>query len=78
MTYFKVVATNAGGESMQRDVVVAKPQAARRAPILIVNGFDRYDRTLHFVGAPEDLDAVARAALGVGIADIASAFAGQP
>ena len=35
-------------------------------------------RTLHFVGAPDDLDAVARAALGVGIADITSAFAGQP
>ena len=32
-------------------------------------------RTLHFVGAPEDLDAVARAALGVGVADITSAFA---
>ena len=31
-------------------------------------------RTLHFVGAPEDLDGVARASLGVGIADIASAF----
>jgi hypothetical protein len=45
MTYFKVVATNAGGESMQRDVVAAKTQAGRRAPILIVNGFDRFDRT---------------------------------
>ena len=44
MTYFKVVATNAGGESVQRDVVVAKPQQGRRAPILIVNGFDRLDR----------------------------------
>jgi hypothetical protein len=31
-------------------------------------------RTLHFVGAPADLDAVARAALGVGIADITSAL----
>ena len=31
-------------------------------------------RTLHFVGAPEDLDPIARASLGVGIADIASAF----
>lgn len=31
-------------------------------------------RTLHFVGAPADLDAVARASLGVGIADITSAF----
>jgi hypothetical protein len=32
-------------------------------------------RTLHFVGAPEDLDALARASLGVGIADITSGFA---
>jgi hypothetical protein len=31
-------------------------------------------RTLHFVGAPGDLDAVARGALGAGIADITSAF----
>ncbi len=31
-------------------------------------------RTLHFVGAPADLDAVARAALGVPIADIGAAF----
>ena len=33
-------------------------------------------RTLHFVGKPGDLDAVARAALGVGIAEITSAFSG--
>jgi uncharacterized protein DUF6786 len=31
-------------------------------------------RTLHFVGAPADLDEVARASLGVGIADITTAF----
>jgi hypothetical protein len=31
-------------------------------------------RTMHFVGAPEDLDPIARAALGVGIGDITSAF----
>jgi hypothetical protein len=31
-------------------------------------------RTMHFVGAPEDLDEVARASLGVGLADITSAF----
>jgi len=31
-------------------------------------------RTLHFVGAPADLEGLARGALGVGIADIASAF----
>ncbi len=33
-------------------------------------------RTLHFLGAPADLDAVARAALGVGLAEITSAFSG--
>jgi hypothetical protein len=42
--YFKVLATNAGGESLQRDVVAAHTQATRRAPILIVNGFDRFER----------------------------------
>ncbi len=31
-------------------------------------------RTLHFVGAPEDLDAVARGSLGVAVADITSVF----
>jgi hypothetical protein len=31
-------------------------------------------RTLHFVGAPDDLDALARRALGVGLVDITSAF----
>ena len=34
-------------------------------------------RTLHFVGAPGDLDAVARASLGVSIAEISSAFSGS-
>lgn len=31
-------------------------------------------RTMHFVGAPEDLDPVARASLGVGLAEITSIF----
>ncbi|HYO11219.1 MAG TPA: Ig-like domain-containing protein [Tepidisphaeraceae bacterium] len=44
-TYFKVVAVNAGGESLTRDVVAAHPMPAQRAPVLIVNGFDRFDRT---------------------------------
>ena len=35
-------------------------------------------RTLHFVGAPAALDAVARASLGVGIAAITCAFSGSP
>src|SRR5204862_368827 len=41
--YFMVTATNAGGESLQSSVVVAKPQYQRRAPILIVNNFKRLD-----------------------------------
>jgi hypothetical protein len=34
-------------------------------------------RTLHLVGAPAELDAVASASLGVGIADISTAFSGS-
>jgi hypothetical protein len=45
VSYFRIVGVNAGGESAQRDVVAAKTQAGRRAPILIVNGFDRIERT---------------------------------
>jgi hypothetical protein len=45
MNYFKVVATNAGGESPQRDVVVAKTQTGVKSSILIVNGYDRFGRT---------------------------------
>jgi hypothetical protein len=33
-------------------------------------------RTMHFVGAPADLDPIARAALGVGLAEISAAFSG--
>jgi hypothetical protein len=32
------------------------------------------DTVVHFVGAPEDLDELARASLGVGLADITGAF----
>jgi hypothetical protein len=45
MTYFRVVALNSGGESVPSSVVVAKRQAGRRAPILIVNNFSRNART---------------------------------
>ncbi len=44
VTYYRIVATNTGGDSMPSFVVAAKPQAGRRAPILIVNNFDRMDR----------------------------------
>ncbi|MGB7157211.1 MAG: hypothetical protein WBD40_04030, partial [Tepidisphaeraceae bacterium] len=44
MTYFMVTAVNAGGESLRSWTVGAKPQAGRRAPILIVNNYERLDR----------------------------------
>jgi hypothetical protein len=37
---------------------------------------EHVQRTLHFTGAPGDLDPVARGALGVGVGEITSAFAG--
>ena len=43
MTYFMVTAINAGGESLNSYTVVGKPQAAHRAPVLIVNNFKRVD-----------------------------------
>ncbi len=44
--YFKVVAVNAGGESLGSSVVAATPlPAAAPSKVLIVNGFDRVDRT---------------------------------
>ena len=43
--YFKVVAVNAGGESLGSAVVAATPlPAPAAAKVLIVNGFDRNDR----------------------------------
>ncbi|MEM1444487.1 MAG: N-acetylmuramoyl-L-alanine amidase [Planctomycetota bacterium] len=44
--YFKVAAVNAGGESLARDVVAATPYGADQS-VLIVDGFDRNDRTLN-------------------------------
>jgi hypothetical protein len=45
--YFKVTATNAGGESTGTEVVAALPSGGTKQ-VLIVNGFDRYDRTQNF------------------------------
>jgi hypothetical protein len=45
--YFKVVSTNAGGESEPSEVVAALPSGGAKQ-VLIVNGFDRYDRTQNF------------------------------
>jgi hypothetical protein len=41
--YFKVVAVNAGGESLATEVISVLPSGGEKQ-ILIVNGFDRYDR----------------------------------
>ena len=45
--YFKVVAVNAGGESEGSEVVTALPSGEPKQ-VLIVNGFDRFDRTQDF------------------------------
>ena len=45
--YFKVAATNAGGESPASEVVTALPSGGAKQ-VLIVNGFDRFDRTQNF------------------------------
>jgi len=45
--YFRVAATNAGGESMPTEVLAVRRPAAGRANILIVNGFDRLRRQLN-------------------------------
>jgi hypothetical protein len=45
--YFRVSATNAGGESMPTETVAARMVAGAGGRILIVNGFDRLDRTLN-------------------------------
>ncbi|HEV8377761.1 MAG TPA: LEPR-XLL domain-containing protein, partial [Tepidisphaeraceae bacterium] len=43
--YFRVAAVNAGGESMPSEVVAARKSSVARPAVLIVNGFDRLDRT---------------------------------
>jgi autotransporter-associated beta strand protein len=48
--FFRVVAENAGGRSRPTEVVGAMPAAGRRQ-ILVVNGFDRLDRSQNFVQA---------------------------
>jgi len=45
--YFKVAATNAGGESLASEVIAALPSGGTKQ-VLIVNGFDRFDRTQDF------------------------------
>src|SRR6185369_1848995 len=45
--YFKVASTNAGGESGASEVVAALPSGGAKQ-VLIVNGFDRFDRSQDF------------------------------
>jgi hypothetical protein len=42
--YFKVAATNAGGESKSSEVVASRARVGGTKQVLIVNGFDRIDR----------------------------------
>ncbi|HOX55590.1 MAG TPA: immunoglobulin domain-containing protein [Candidatus Paceibacterota bacterium] len=44
--YFRITAANAGGESLPSEVVGCRTPATSDAPrVLVVNGFDRFDRT---------------------------------
>ena len=43
--FFRVSATNAGGESMPSEVVAARRTTGTQSSVLIVNGFDRLART---------------------------------
>lgn len=45
--YFKVVAENTGGQSLASEVLTATPNGGDRQ-VLIVNGFDRIDRSQNF------------------------------
>src|SRR5690606_41764107 len=45
--YFKIVAENAGGQSLGSEVLTVLPSGGPKQ-VLIVNGFDRYDDTQAF------------------------------
>ncbi len=45
--YFRVAATNAGGESLPSETVGCRRSSTGDSPVLFVNGFDRFDRTLN-------------------------------
>jgi hypothetical protein len=47
VAYFKLAAVNAGGESAGSNVVAARVGETRFGRVLIVDGFDRFDRTLN-------------------------------
>ncbi|MDK2970949.1 MAG: hypothetical protein PWP23_704 [Candidatus Sumerlaeota bacterium] len=45
--YFRVAATNSGGESLPTETLAARVHTPGNAPILIVNGFDRIDGSMN-------------------------------
>lgn len=45
--YFRVAATNAGGESMPSEVLAVRRPSSGSADVLIVNGFDRLQRQIN-------------------------------
>jgi N-acetylmuramoyl-L-alanine amidase len=45
--YLRVVAVNAGGQSLPSEVIALRATADPGSRILVVNGFDRFDRTLN-------------------------------
>ncbi len=46
--YFRITASNTGGESMPSEVVGCRAPSVSNLPrILVVNGFDRFDRTIN-------------------------------
>jgi hypothetical protein len=55
--YFKVVAVNAGGESEASEVLTALPSGGPKQ-VLIVNGFDRFDRTQDFIYPFPSIDGI--------------------
>lgn len=46
--YFRVASVNSGGESPLSPVVASRKSLTGKAQVLIVNGFDRYDRSGNF------------------------------
>jgi len=47
--YFRVTATNDGGESFPTETLALRIRASGRPPVLIVSGFDRIDRHMNVV-----------------------------
>lgn len=47
--YFRVTATNSGGESFPTETLAVRVRSSGSAPVLIVNGFDRIDRFANII-----------------------------